>query len=413
MDDKDDELNIIQINEKKSDACSRQDRYRKKDQLRRVNIKYLKQKTKISNEKRYNYDVIFYGKQRFRFSLLHASVDFPCRIPVLSRKFFDKPVNCFRNVRPMRKSRIPVRIKGYVWNNSEKLISTAVKKKSDRRSMIPVRITTDRNVNTNAKHHNCFWGSHKQQTGREMETEKKEKEKSRLFKDKIKPRVSGFDNANVKRPDVLWEGHEQQTWREMESEKKEKNRFSKSKIPLRVHGYVWNTTADNMCIEKQKENEIRRMLAPLTKIPIAMERLRNNPNGNLGLGRTRLPPICIKCKNVENQVAKSQDNFCLPILPLNSNKVTHSTTEIIKFPSLLSSLPPINTMGGLQETSSSHFGIGTLNNYHDGDLPAAWDNQSFPFETKCSESEESDTYVSARSASSSPSFYSLSPFQAP
>ncbi|CAC5410377.1 unnamed protein product [Mytilus coruscus] len=164
---------------------------------------------------------------RFRFSFLHGTTPIPSRIPVMVRFNGENMSNTgINNERPRVNSarRIPVRVlKVPNTHKAKKTDPLAVR--SFPESKIAVRRGTDLKINStrNAKSPN----------GDESGSPRKRERGTKL------PRIR-----------------------------------RKSRIPVIIKGYVWNTGNSVRCEEKRKIDESRRSLAPLSRVPIQKNKIR-------------------------------------------------------------------------------------------------------------------------------------------
>ncbi|XP_063397043.1 uncharacterized protein LOC134681372 [Mytilus trossulus] len=167
------------------------------------------------------------NENRFRFSFLHQTSSIPSRIPVRVKRSNGQSTSLTRSnyERPQSNSvrRIPFSV-FKVTNKKHKAKTTgSVAARSIPERKISVRRGTDLKINRtrNAKSPNDDSGVHrKRERGTKL------------------PRIT---------------------------------RARKSRIPVRIKGYVWNT---NESEEKRKMDESRRLLAPLSRIPIPKDKIR-------------------------------------------------------------------------------------------------------------------------------------------
>ncbi|VDI47298.1 Hypothetical predicted protein, partial [Mytilus galloprovincialis] len=116
-------------------------------------------------------------------------------------------------------------------------------------------------------------------------------------------------------------------------------RTRKSRIPVRIKGYVWNTYKNE---DKQKIDESRRLLAPLSRIPIPKDKIRRpsdciiprlDPNENL-------PQICQSFSKREEQakIPEANRNLVSPnpvrIGEKGERICSGSTLEFLQLPSI-------------------------------------------------------------------------------
>ncbi|CAG2220414.1 unnamed protein product [Mytilus edulis] len=174
-------------------------------------------------QRKYNNEI------RFRFSFLHGTTTIPSRIPVMVRRLNGENASLKRlnNERPRINSarRIPVRVLSIIKTNKA-TIAGPLAVRSFPESKISVRRGTDIKINStkNAKSSN----------GDDRRSPRKRERCTKL------PRIT-----------------------------------RKSRIPVRIKGYVWNTYESE---GKRKIDESRRLLAPLSRIPIPKDKMRRQPS---------------------------------------------------------------------------------------------------------------------------------------
>ncbi|VDI77104.1 Hypothetical predicted protein [Mytilus galloprovincialis] len=266
---------------------------------------------KFTNEKlggKFTNDVLIKRKDnnenRFRFSFLHQTSSIPSRIPVMVRRSNGQNTSLTRlnNERPQSNSvrRIPFSVLK-VNNKKHKAKTTgplAVRSTPERKTS--VRRGTDLKTNStrNAKSPNDDSGlPRKKERGIQL------------------PRIT---------------------------------RTRKSRIPVRIKGYVWNTYKNE---NKQKIDESRRLLAPLSRIPIPKDKIRRpsdciiprlDPNENL-------PQICQSFSKRDEQakIPEANRNLVSPnpvrIGEKGERISSGSTLEFLQLPSITTKNAMVNT----------------------------------------------------------------------
>ncbi|CAG2202303.1 unnamed protein product [Mytilus edulis] len=266
---------------------------------------------KFTNEKlggKFTNDVLIKRKDnnenRFRFSFLHQTSSIPSRIPVMVRRSNGQNTSLTRlnNERPQSNSvrRIPFSVLK-VNNKKHKAKTTgplAVRSTPERKTS--VRRGTDLKTNStrNAKSPNDDSGlPRKRERGIQL------------------PRIT---------------------------------RTRKSRIPVRIKGYVWNTYKNE---NKQKIDESRRLLAPLSRIPIPKDKIRRpsdciiprlDPNENL-------PQICQSFSKRDEQakIPEANRNLVSPnpvrIGEKGERISSGSTLEFLQLPSITTKNAMVNT----------------------------------------------------------------------
>ncbi|XP_071174622.1 uncharacterized protein PF3D7_1120000-like [Mytilus edulis] len=233
---------------------------------------------------------------RFRFSILHGTTIIPSRIPVMVRRFDEQNMSLtgLNNEQPHFRSarNIPVRIMRLTKTNKA-TITCPLAVRSFPESKIPVRRGIDIKINST--------GNAKSPIGDDRRSPRKRERGTKL------PRIT-----------------------------------RKSRIPVRIKGFVWKT---NESEDKRKTDESRRLLAPLSRIPIPKDKIRRpsdciiprlDPNEHL-------PQIFHSSSKREEQVKFPETNRILVSgTPMTiGEKGERTYPEFLQLPSVMGTLPPI------------------------------------------------------------------------